>query len=172
MIRAKARLLPLFLATGLAACSSAGTYPSLAIRPVERATPVVQNPSATPVPLPPPSADTVTRINGLLASAREADSQFAARRTAAERAVSAAGSSTGSDSWLSAQVAVSALQASRDPSIAALAELDTMFATARDASPNEESPTTKSIAAARDEVQASVTAQDEVVSRLNARLGT
>lgn len=170
MIRAKARLLPLFLAAGLAACSSAGQYPSLAYRPVERATPVAPDPSATVAPLPPPSADLTSRIDGILTTARQADSAFAAKRPIAERAVAAAGSK-GSDSWLSAQVAVSALQASRDPAIAALAELDTMYVNARDAAPQQESPSAQSIGAARETVQAQVTAQDGVVAALDARLG-
>ncbi|WP_395393210.1 hypothetical protein WBP07_18415 [Novosphingobium sp. BL-8A] len=172
MIRAKARLLPLFLAAGLAACSSASQYPSLAYRPVERMTPVAPDPSDAPLPLPPASADLVSRIDGILASAKQADGTFATRRPIAERAVAAAGSARGSDAWLSAQVAVSALQASRDPALAALAELDTMYADARDAAPTQESPSAKSIDAARQQVQAQVNAQDEVVSALDARLGT
>ncbi len=170
MIRANARLLPLFLAAGLAACSSAGQYPSLAYRPVERATPVAPDPSATVAPLPPPSADLTTRIDGIVTTAQQADSAFAAKRAGTERAVSAAGSK-GSDSWLSAQVAVSTLQTSRDPAIAALAELDTMYAAARDESPNQESPSAQRIGAAREKVQAQVDAQDGVVSKLDARLG-
>ncbi|WP_395330450.1 hypothetical protein WBP06_17905 [Novosphingobium sp. BL-8H] len=170
MIRAKARLLPLFLAAGLAACSSASQYPSLAYRPVERATPVAPDPSDAVAPLPPPSADLSSRIDGILATAGQADSAFAAKRPVAERAVSAAGAK-GTDSWLNAQVAVSTLQASRDPAVAALAELDTMFAAARDASPDRESPSAQSIDAARGKVQAQVDAQDAVVAGLDARLG-
>lgn len=172
MIRAKARLLPLFLGAGLAACSSAGHYPSLAVRPVERATPVTPDAEAPPAPLPPASADLTTRIDGLLAAARQADSQFAAKRTLAERAVSASGSSRSGDAWLTAQAAISALQASRDPAVAALGELDTMYADARDAAPVEESPSAKSIGTAREQVQTLVAAQDEVVARLNGRLGS
>lgn len=175
MIRANARLLSLFLAVslapGLAACSSAGTYPSLAYRPVERVTPVAPDPSATVAPLPPPSADLTTRIAGILTTAEQADGAFTAKRPAAERAVSSAGS-RGSDSWLTAQVAVSTLQASRDPAIAALAELDTMFAAARDAAPDQESPSAQSISAARDKVQTQVDAQNDVISRLEAKLGS
>lgn len=174
MTRAKARLQPLFLAaslaTGLAACSSAGTYPSLAYRPVERAMPVAPDPSATVAPLPPPSADLMTRIEGILTTAGQADSAFAAKRPAAERAVSSAGSK-GSDSWLNAQVAVSTLQASRDPAIAALAELDTMYATARDAAPEQESPSARSISAAREKVQSQVDAQNATIAGLDTKLG-
>jgi hypothetical protein len=172
MIRAKARFLTLLLPVGLAACSTAGSYPSLAYRDVERsAMPVAAEPQPVPVPMPPPTADLSTRIDGLVAVARDADKQFAGKRPAAERAVStAAGASRTSDSWISAQVAVAALQASRDRAVAALADLDSLYADARQSEPVEESPSALAIDTARSQVQGLVNTQNDVVTALDARL--
>lgn len=176
MIPARACLPPLFLVsaliTGLAACSGGKQYPSLAYRPVERVTPVTP---ATPpaIELPPPSADLTTRINGLVSAAREADSRFNTRRPAAERAVAAAsGAAATSNAWIAAQVAVSDLEASRDPAVGALADLDTLYADARQGEPVEESPSTQSISSARNTVQDIVAAQDVIVAGLHERMGS
>lgn len=164
--------LTLALPLGLAACSTAGSYPSLAYRGAERsALPAPAEPAPPPVQLPPPSADLTTRISGLVTAAQDADRQFASKRPAAERAVGAAArAARTSDSWVSAQVAVSALQASRDTAVAALADLDSLYADARTAAPTDESPSTKAIDAARQQVQGLVNAQNDIISGLDARL--
>lgn len=166
-VRRLALLLPLLAG----ACSSVGDYPSLALRDVERTgsmMPVEAEPVPQPAPLP-PSADLMSRLDGLVAMARGANATFAANRPAAERAVAAAGSVT-SDSWSTAQIALSSLQASRSSAMVALADLDRMYVDARDEAPLEETPTTRAIAAARDEVGALVANQDQVIAALAAQL--
>ncbi|EQB15846.1 hypothetical protein [Novosphingobium lindaniclasticum] len=171
---APACLLTLAAALSLTACSTAGSYPSLAYRAVERtAMPAAAAPAPPPVQLPPPTADLTTRIGGLVAAAREADKQFAAKRPAAERAVSAAArSSRTSDAWVSAQVAVSALQASRDTAVASLADLDSLYADARQAEPVGDSPSAQAIDTARGQVQALVDSQNAAITALDTRLMT
>ena len=161
------------LALGLSACSTAGSYPSLSYRAVERsAMPAAAEPTP-PVQLPPPTADLTTRIDGLVAAARDADKQFAAKRPAADRAVAAAArSSRTSDAWISAQVAVAALQSSRDSAVAALADLDSLYADARQAEPVDESPSALAIDTARSQVQGLVNTQNDVITGLDARLKT
>lgn len=161
-------------ALSLAACSTSASYPSLAYRAVERtAMPAAAEPALPPVQLPPPTADLTSRIDGLVAAAREADKQFAAKRPAAERAVSAAArASRTSDAWVSAQVAVSALQASRDTAVASLADLDSLYADARQAEPVGDSPSALAIDTARGEVQALVDAQNAAIAALDTRLKT
>lgn len=157
----------------LGACSTPGSYPSLAVRNVERvngnagAAPG----TATPPPpaLPPASADLVTRLDGLVAVARDADRRFQAERGAAERAVAASGA-RGSDSWSSASVALARLESTRSQAMAALADLDTLYADARDQAPDDESPSAQAIAAARTEVAGLVAAQDTLIERLSARV--
>jgi hypothetical protein len=180
MISAKVRLLaPVLLcgsvALGLSACSSAGGYPSLAIRDVERVsgtgTPVDGEAAAVPPALPPASADLLTRLAGLVKAARDADGRFQSNRAAAERAVSAAGS-TGTDSWSTASVALARLESSRSSAMSALAELDLLYAEARDAAPVEESPSATAIGDARSQVAALLEAQDSLIARLAGRLRT
>lgn len=173
MIRSKPRLIPLLLPILAAACSSPGSYPSLEQRPVERisgsAKPVAGPPAASSPALPPASANLATRLDSLVASARDADQQFQANRPAAERAVAAAGN-VASDSWSTASVALARLESSRSQAMIALAELDTLYVDARTSAPAEDPSSAKNIAAARDQVNDWVAAQDRVLNDLNARL--
>ncbi|MFC0205562.1 hypothetical protein [Novosphingobium soli] len=175
MTRAKARLLALLLPVAAAACSTAGDYPSLAVRDVERVsgsgTPAAGEATPAPPPLPPASADLVTRLAGLVDAARAADRRFQSNRAVAERAVASAGSS-GTDSWSAASVAVARLESSRSSTMAPLAELDVLYADARDVAPADESPSAAAIGQARAEVAALVAAQDALIDRLSGRLGT
>lgn len=161
----------LLLAT--CACSTNGRYPSLAMRDVERVRATAQpapGDGATPVQtLPPASADLTTRLDGLVAAAREADQRFQSQRGPAERAVVAAGA-TGSDSWSSASVALASLEATRSQAMIVLGDLDVLYSNARDAVPTEESPTAKAIGEARIQVGDWVSAQDAVLAQLGQRL--
>lgn len=171
MNRTIARLLPALLPILAAACSTAGTYPSLAQREVERvggqANPV-PGPATVPAP-PPPSADLTGRLDALVAAARAADRRFQTDRGAAERAVAGAGG-VASDSWSGASVALARLEASRSQTMTALADLDSLYVDARSAAPVEESPSALAIAAARSTVSDLVAAQDRVIAGLAARL--
>jgi hypothetical protein len=173
MIRAKARLLALLLPFGMAACSTTGAYPSLAERDVERisgsAAPA-EGEAAPAVPaLPPASADLVTRLDGLVKVAQAADRQFQTSRAAAQRAVAAAGGE-GTDSWSGASVALAKLESSRSSGMGALADLDVLYADARNAAPTDESPSSIAIRDARAQVSALIEAQDQVIAALSARL--
>lgn len=173
MTRAKARLLALLLPFGMAACSTSGAYPSLAVRDIERvggsATPA-QEEAAPAIPaLPPASADLVTRLDGLVKVAQAADRQFQANRAAAQRAVAASGG-IGTDTWSSASVALAKLEASRSSGMGALADLDVIYADARDKAPLDESPSVAAITSARSEVAALLDAQDQAIAALSARL--
>ncbi len=172
MIRASARLIVPTTLLMLAGCAGSAEYPSLAIRDVER----VQG-SASPVPdaadaipaLPPASADLTTRLAGLVETARQSHTRFQSRQAATERAVAAAGA-TASDSWSSAQVALSDLQTSRSGALTALAELDQLYVDERAAHPEQVSPAAATIATARDQVDGWVSAETSVISRLQARI--
>lgn len=175
MTRAKACILGLLLPLGVAACSTSGTYPSLAVRDVER-----QSASGVPAggeaaqplpPLPPASADLVSRLASLVKVAQAADRQFQANRTEAQRAVSAA-SGVGSDSWSAASVALARLESSRSSGMGALADLDVLYAQARETAPLWESPSVSAIAEARAQVAALIDAQDGVIASLASRLKT
>ncbi|CCA91447.1 MULTISPECIES: hypothetical protein [unclassified Novosphingobium] len=176
MIRATARLfLSAALPAVLAACSATSGYPSLAQREVERiggsATPVAGEQTPEEPALPPASADLVTRLDGLVAAAQQTDAQFREQQGPAERAVAgAAGAAVTSDSWATAQIALAALESRRGATVAPLAELDTLYAEARDAAPLELSPSAQAIEKARAQVSDIVARQDGVIESLAARL--
>jgi hypothetical protein len=180
MTRATARLLCTLLLPALAplsACSSTGDgYPSLAPRAGERiagsARPAQGTEQPEAPPLPPPGTDLVTRLAGLVSAAEAADRQFAARQGDAERAVArAAGAATASDAWAGAQIALAKLETSRSAAVAALAELDGLYADARNAAPAQTSPSAAVIAEAQAPVSTLVTRQNAIIARLSARLG-
>jgi hypothetical protein len=173
MIRAiVSKAAPLAVAVLLQACAASTEFPSLAVRDVERVAgtgaPAEGTVDAIPA-LPPASADLTTRLAGLLNVARKSHASFQAKRAATERAVSSAGSSRG-DGWTSAEVALSDLQTSRSSALTALADLDQLYVDERAAHPEQVSPTAATIAATRDQVDAWVSAETAVISRLAARL--
>jgi len=156
----------------LQACAASSEYPSLARRTAERVegsgTPAAGATQA-PALLPPATADLSARLNGLLSAARQANARFEARRPSAERAVASAGAVSG-ETWTSAQVALSDLQAARSGAVTALAELDQLYVNARADYPAQVSPAAAAIATARDEVQGWVESQDATIDRLGRRL--
>lgn len=169
MIRATLRCLPAIVPLVLAACSSAAGYPSLGLRDVERIA-ARSEPADMPI-LPPPSSDLVRRLSGLVSAAQAADRQFRDQQGSTAAAVSrAAGAAAASDSWASAQIALGKLESSRSPAVAALAELDTLYADARNAEPAGISPSAEAIADARERVSDLVAQQNGVIAGLSARL--
>ncbi|WP_240530072.1 hypothetical protein [Novosphingobium sp. PC22D] len=171
VLRPIAALVP---ALALSACASNGNYPSLALRDAERISGTARPaaPTATPAPeLPPASADLLTRINDLLATARKAHAVFENKRGSTNRAVGAArGASSASDSWVSAQVALADLQAARSPVVTVLAELDGLYVDARDAAPATVSPSAQAIVDARDSVDALVAEENSTIEALGRQL--
>lgn len=171
------RLLPaLAAALAMTGCAASKDYPSLALRPAERVSgtmnPVPAAPDAA-IPAPPASADAslATRLAALVDGARAGDRSFATLRADAERAMSAgAGGDAFGRPRLNAQVALSQLQVGRSQTIAALATLDTLYATARDAQPVADTPDLRAIAAARGEVEEMARRQDAALDSLAGRL--
>lgn len=138
----------------LGGCAAQGPFPSLAPRAVERelaggnqplppclpgAGPTA--PVASPAPPVPIERDPAlrARIEQLMATAREGDAAFDSAMRDAEPLVSAAGA-PGSESWISAQIAVSAAESARTPTTTALADLSALSLrqTAEPANPEDE----------------------------------
>lgn len=127
-------LRPIFslFALALAACTGAGreSYPSLAIRPVEKgdfASPSSPESSGLPterISDPALEAD----IARLSAQAKDGAAAFDRSFPDAEQRVKAAsGTAVSSEAWVAAQVAISGLEAARNDSVSALAGLDTLY---------------------------------------------
>lgn len=160
------RLPVLPLIAALAACASAQSeYPSLAIRPAERASGTMQPIAAEPVltPLPPTTLD---RVSQLAADARANHRAFVDQVASARSAISGAGSAAvGTDAWARAEAALADVRAARSKTMVPLADLDRLFVDA-----GTQGEATNRIAAARDEIEGLVTSEDRTVAELSANL--
>ena len=145
------------------------SYPSLAKRPIESAP--VADPAAPPAPVAADAALSaeITRYVGQANMGRDA---FDAAYARADKAVkSAAGASVSSDSWVAAQVAISALEAARNDSVSALASLDTLFVQRSNAvADGKERGGLTDIDAARSATLAMVDQQNDRIDAMKARL--
>lgn len=167
-LTALAALISVAAALNASAAAGKDTYPSLAIRPAERPSGVLQ--PATPVPepaLPAPSGQTLDEIAQLRAAAADADKRFQAAAQAAQKPVNTArGSAPGTEAWSVAQIAVSDAEARHNETIAALGRLDQIHVEAQ-----TEGNALDEIEAAVTDVAAQVEAQDQSLDALQASLG-
>lgn len=121
-----AAMVPLCLFAASACTGPAANYPSLTPRAIEQRS---DEPESLALPAPAPAdAALGQRIDTLLDDARRGETRFVAALPAAERAISGArGSRLGSEAWIVAQQQLSALDAARTPTSAAMAALDTLY---------------------------------------------
>jgi hypothetical protein len=121
----KALLLSMLL---LGACSTAGgPYPSLQPRAAEAIDPRV--PVERPINDRPVAPAVASRLAELVSEAHAGEAAFDPVAAQAERLASAAGAPQ-SESWIAAQVALSAAIAARKPTATALGDIDALGATA------------------------------------------
>jgi len=112
----------------LSACSSpGGPYPSLQPRAAEAIDPRV--PVERPINDRPVAPAVASRLAELVSEAHAGDTAFDPVAAQAERLASAAGAPQ-SESWIAAQVALSAAIAARKPTATALGDIDALGATA------------------------------------------
>lgn len=135
----KRLILPALFLT-LSACAQKGEYPSLNPRPIEaKASGLLAEPDA-PAPVARPADPAVTaKVNAALASARAGEVAFNTALGAAQSAVRGAGAS-GSESWITAQMAVSSLEGARAPVKASLSDLDGLLRATLSGPPSEDLP--------------------------------
>jgi hypothetical protein len=105
----------------LPSCAAEGDFPSLAMRPAERDRSVEE--PVRPSPQVPDDAALRRRLGELTEAAAEGERAFDAAFGPADAAVDAAGAAE-SERWVAAQQALSRLEAAREPTTRALAELD------------------------------------------------
>jgi hypothetical protein len=162
-------LVPLAL---VAACTSTqgGAYPSLATRPGERISGSAE--PVAPPPPPPATAATGSRTAQLLAQARAAHARFGDRRASATAlSASAQGAAVGSEAWSVAQVALASLEAARSEAMIALADLDSLYVTAKiDAVATQGSGDVEAIGATREQVSGLIGEEDATLASLRGRL--
>ena len=160
------RCLVLPLIAMLAACASAqSAYPSLAIRPAERASGTMQPPPAEPTLTTPPPA-TLDRVSQLAADARADHQAFVEQVAGARSTISGAhGAAVGDDAWAKAEAALADVRAARSKTMIPLTDLDRLYIDA-----GTQGQATARIGAARDEVQGLLTSEDRTVDELSAEL--
>jgi hypothetical protein len=160
------RLSVLPLIAALAACASAQSqYPSLAIRPAERATGTLPPVSAEPV-LTPLAPATLDKVSQLAADGKTDHQAFLAQVASARAAISGGrGAAVGSEAWALAEAALADVRAARSKTMVPLADLDRLFVDA-----GTQGEATDRIAAARDEVTALQALEDRTVEELSENL--
>ncbi len=171
-IRALAAIVPLSLTVG--ACTSMeGEFPTLAKRNIETYYEQGGESRRTAFPQLPPTVSPalVSQLENLLAQANAGERDFRqALPLARSRANAARGSAVGGENWAQATTMISALNASRDRSTIALADLDQLYAeklTAEQDNPAE----ADAIESVRQIVSDMVQAQTEQVDTLTALVG-
>jgi hypothetical protein len=150
----------------LAGCASAQSdYPSLAIRPAERATGTLQPIPAEPVLTPQPQT-TLDRVSQLAADARASHAGFAEVVAGARSAITGArGAAIGDEAWARGEAAFADVRAARSKTMVPLVDLDRLHI---DAATHGEA--TERIDAARQEVATLVASEDRIVAELSANL--
>jgi hypothetical protein len=153
------------LAFGLGGCTAdTGTYPSLLPRPIEKQS-LAEPERPAAVAAPDPALD--KRIAEITATLRSGNQRFTAAAQEAEAKVAVArGVREGSEAWLDAQTGLSTLESLRQPTLAALTELETM-ASERGQAGKPAYPGLDSAVAAAD---AMATAQGDRIAALEAAL--
>jgi hypothetical protein len=155
----------------LAACATASDkYPSLAIRDVERAQGQFEPTPVKPLDIPavtaPLSGPLGDRLVALGSQADAAHRAFLASVSKAERAAAAAaGDAIGTTTWASAQVALADLDSTRSQTAIALADLDTLMVSSA-----VQAEDVSAIEVVRQQVIVQVTAEDETLARLRAKV--
>ncbi len=163
------RVLLFALPLALAACLDRGEYPSLKPRAFELAH-ATTAPLPPAPPAPPARPEIVARTAALARQAREGQSAFAIELARTRPVVARAGAAD-SESWITAQEAVSGLEASRSPSVVAMAELDVLNLSGVDAAGLKFGENDfAAVRAAADQVDAIVTAQARDIAALTGSL--
>lgn len=161
----------------LAACNAdRSRFPSLAVRPAERAYGTGQPASATPVlPLTasvPGSADLAARVAALRGAAITAHARFQQQRGAATRLIEAAkGTAPGSDAWSSAAIALAGLTSARGQGMVALADLDRLLIAATEQAAIGPDADLRTVTPAHREVGDLMAQEDRAIAALSSALG-
>ena len=166
-------LLPVLASLILTGCAAQGTFPSLARRPQEGVAariagtlpaPAVTLP-ATPLPAVPANPPAPAGLADLRSQAEAAHRRFAAQRDKDGATIrSGQAAAPGSEAWALGSAALADLTAEHDATLAALAEIDGLYAAER-----IDGGDGGAIAAVRDQVTAWVADEDAVLAELAGR---
>lgn len=161
----------------LSACNAERSrFPSLAVRPAERAYGTGQAAAPTPdLPLTtqmPQGSDLAARVAALRAAAREAHAQFSKQQGPAARLAEAArGTAPGTEAWARATIALAGLQSARSQGMVALADLDRLLIAATEQATTGPDADLAAITLAHREVEALLGEEDRTLAALGSAVG-
>ena len=153
----------------LTACSSSsGPYPSLQPRTAEAIDPRIQ--PIRPINDRPVGQSLAARLAALVEQAHSGQAAFAPQAATAERLAEGAGAPQ-SESWITAQEALTAAIAARAPTATALGDIDTLAATALQTQGGIAPRDLQAIQRAAAEVSSIANAQADRIAVIQKRLG-
>ena len=161
----------------LSACNAdRSRFPSLALRPAERAygtgqpvTPTEVLPLTTQLPA---GANLASQVAALREVARAAHARFGKQQGDAARLVAAArGSAPGTEAWARAAVALAALASARSEGMVVLADLDRLQIAATEQAATGPAADLAAVSPAHREVEAMLREEDQTVTALSEASG-
>lgn len=158
----------------LSACNAnRSRFPSLAIRPAERAYNTGQQPAPAPTSSATPTADLPARVAALKEKALAADARFTAQQAGAAALINAAkGSAPGTEAWSRAAIALAGLSSARGEGMIALADLDRLLITATEVAATGPDADLQVVSPVHKDVAALLAAEDRTIAALSDQLGT
>jgi len=167
---------PVLLMLALGACNAdRSLYPSLAIRPAERAfgsgqpvTPAPNLPLNTQLSA---GADLAARVAALRKTALAAHARFAEQHAAATRLAAAArGAPPGTEAWSLATIALAGLESARSQGMIALADLDHLTIAATEMAATGPDADLQTVMPAHREVEALLAEEDRAIADLSGQI--
>lgn len=168
---------PVIALLALSACNAdRSRFPSLAIRPAERAygtgQPVTPTPSLPLTTQLPASTDLGARIAALGDVARAAHGRFLERQGPATQLIeSAKGAAPGTEVWSRAAIAFAGLTSARGEGMLALSDLDRLLIAATEKAAIGSDDDLKRVKPAHNEVAALIAEEDRAIAALGGELG-
>ena len=158
----------LLITIAMSACSTGGPYPSLRPRAAEAIDPRIQ--PVRPINDRPATPALTVQLAALVDQARAGEAAFGPAAAEAEQLAAVAGAPQ-SESWIAAQVALSAAIAARRPTALAQADIDALGATALQTQGGIAPNDLNAIKAAATEVLEIARGQTDRIAAFQKRLG-
>ncbi len=159
----------------LSACNAdRSRFPSLSIRPAERAYNGGQQAATAPTPTPSETAttDLPARVAALRDKAAASHARFTAQQAAAAALINAAkGSAPGTEAWSRAAIALAGLSSARGEGMIALSDLDRLLIAATETAAVGSDADLKAVAPAHSEVAALLGEEDRTIAEFGDKLG-
>lgn len=168
---------PVLALLALSACNADRShFPSLAIRPAERAyatgQPVAPTPSLPLTTQLPAGTDLGARIAALDDAARAAHGRFLEQQGPATRLIEAAkGTAPGTEAWSRAAIAFAGLTSARGEGMVALSDLDRLLIAATEKAATGTGDDLKRVEPTHSEVAALLAEEDRTIAALSSAMG-